>query len=135
MAYTIREVRPRDVGIGQGECGAKAYEIASILFDQDIGKFPEERYKSLDDVLLEISNALMNEKIVIIWLDTGPRILNPSYRAIHCYFVFEDQPLQSFAIWDSPGPQFYNDTYTKAKISKTIKLFPDIGIGLHIVPP
>jgi len=123
--------------IPPGQCGGRAFEIASTLFNQDIRSFSEKRCNSLDDVLLEISNALMSEKIVILWLDTGaidPK--NPNYRGVHCYFVFEDKPLQSFAIWDAPGAKFYDDTYTKTKIVETIKLFiNDGGIGLHVVPP
>ena len=121
--------------IPQGECGRKAFEIASILFNKKIGVFDPKRCKSLDDVLLEISNALINEKIVIIWLDTGPK--NPqnfNYRALHCYFVFEDSPLRSFSIWNTPGPEFYDCAYTRTKIDETIKLFLDDGIGLHVVP-
>lgn len=119
--------------IPQGQCGQKAFQIASILLNQEIRPFPDTRYDSMNDVLAEISNALTNEKIAIIWLDTG--VIDPSnpfYRAFHCYFVFQDNPLQSFAIWDKPGAVFYDDAVTRAKIIETID---HGGITLHVVPP
>jgi len=126
----------RNFCIPQTQCAEKAYEIASILFDQDIREFTPKRYYTLGDVLCEISNALRNEKIVIAWLHTGlvdPN--NPTWGALHCYFVFEDQPLQSFTIWDSPGPAFYGEADTRNKIIETIGWYPVDGIGLHVVPP
>lgn len=130
----IIETKLSNFFIPQRQCDQKAFQIASILLDQEIKSFPETRYNSISDVMAEISNALTNERIAIIWLDTGATDpSNPFHRALHCYFVFEDNPLQSFAIWETPGAVFYDDAYTKNKIVETINLFKDVG--LHVVPP
>jgi hypothetical protein len=127
----------RSFFIPQGECGQKAFEIAGILLNQEINPFPDTRYDSMTDALAEVANAVTHEKIAIMWLDTGAiDSSNPSYRAIHCYFVFQDNPLQSFAIWDTPGAVFYDEACTRAKIIESIALFKkDGGIALHVVPP
>jgi len=86
----------------------------------------------MSSVLAEILNALSNEKIAIIWLDTGAiDPSNPLYRAIHCYFIFQDDPLLSFSIWDKPGAEFYDDVYIMNKIFETIGR---VGIAMHIIP-
>ena len=123
--------------IPQGQCGPEAFQIAGILFNQEINPFPGTRYGSLSDALVEISKILTSEKIAILWLDTGAiDSSNPPCRAIHCYFVFQDNPLQSFAIWDTPGAVFYDEADTRAKMIEAINLFKnDGGIELHVVPP
>ena len=126
----------KNFSIPNGQCGDKAFDIATILFNKTVSSSSEKRYNSLNDVLCEISKALKNDKIVIIWLETGPMDLqNPKYLGIHCYFVFDDNPLQSFAIWGTPGAKFYDDAYTGKKIVDTINFFQNEGgVALHVVP-
>jgi hypothetical protein len=122
--------------IPQGECGTRAFEVASLLFEQEIKRFPGSRYASLPGAVTAISKAVSNEQIAIVWLDTGaadPKNLN--FRAIHSFFAFEDSPLQSFAVWQTPGAEFYDEATTKAKIAETIGFTREQGgIEIHIVP-
>ena len=130
----IIESKLKNFSIPQGECAKKAFEIASILFDQEVSPFSEIQCHFLYEVLCIISGALAYEKIVIIWLDTGPiDPQNPGNRALHCYFIFEDKPLRAFAIWADSGVEFYDDAFMKENIVNTINLFDHVG--LHIVPP
>jgi hypothetical protein len=129
----IIEMKLASFSIPQGQCDTKAFEIVGVLFNQDIKPFTAARYSSLSDTLLEISNALTKKKIVILWFDTGPIVpSNQKNRALHCYFVFQDNPLKSFTIWSTPGIEFREDAFTKDKIIETITLFG--VIKLHVVP-
>src|SRR5205823_4083416 len=127
----------RGLSIPQGECGEKAFEIAAILFNQAITKFPAAKYNSLPDVSTVVSDAVTHGSIAIAWLDAGAiDSSNPSYRAIHCYFIYQDKPLHSFAIWEAPRVEFYNEVDTRAKIIDSLELFKSNGgIDLHVVPP
>ncbi|MGH9872857.1 MAG: hypothetical protein ACRD9S_10375 [Pyrinomonadaceae bacterium] len=122
--------------IPQDECSFRAFEIASILCDETVDWFPGKRYGSPTDALAEISRVLANGKMVIAWLDTGSmEPNNPTYRAIHCYFVFGDHPLRCFSVWENPGPTFYDDTFLRQKIAEAANFFQDKGgVELHVVP-
>lgn len=133
----VIETKLRDFSIPNGECGQKAFEIANTLFDQEITGIVGTRYDSLSAVLAVISKAIKDDKIVIIWLDTGRKDPNnEKYRAIHCFFIFQDNPLQSFTVWPATsGAKFIDDACTKAMIIETIKFTQELGgVELHVVP-
>jgi hypothetical protein len=122
-----------DLVIPQGECGLKAFEIAGILFDEPVNPFSGHTVSSVTDALVSISDAVANDRITIVWLDTGPMSPNnPNYRALHCYFVFDNDPLQCFSIWNSRGPVFYDGPHLTGKLVETIRLFG--SVELHAVP-
>jgi len=119
--------------IPNGECGEKAFKIAGILLNQEIMPFPNTSFNSFEDMQAEVANSLKNEKIVIIWLETGPKdASNPSYRAMHCYFIFQADPLLSFTIWDNAGVDFLDEKHIIHKIKETMGYFHEIT--LHVVP-
>ncbi len=122
--------------IPQGECDTKAFEAASLLFEQEIKGFQGSRYASLHDALAAISRAISNNQMGILWVDTGPvNPANPNFRALPCYFAFQYNPLQSFAVWQTPGAVFYDEETTKAKIAETIRFTSEHGgIEIHMVP-
>ena len=125
-----------DFVIPQGTCGKNAFRIAEILFGQQIKPFGEERYNSVGAALDRISAAIANEQIAIIWFDTG-RVKpgNETYRALHCYFVFETNPLEAFTVWDTPGAKFCDELAVREKIDEAVNLFRnDGGVALQVVP-
>jgi hypothetical protein len=130
----IVETKLSGFSIPYGHCGSKAFQIAGILLNQQIDPFPGTRYSSLNEALAAISCALAHRKLVIMWLDTG--LLTQTCRAIHCFFVYQDNPLQSFSIWDKPGPEFYDDNDTRYRMNDTIHRNQNFGgIELHFAPP
>jgi hypothetical protein len=118
--------------IPQNECGNKVWEIATILFgtDEHIVPFLATEYHSKVEVIVAILKALENGKIGIIWLDTG--LIRPDQRAQHCFFVFENDPLRFFTIFQNPGPVFFNNI--EDQIDNTIRNAIDHVVRLHIVP-
>ena len=119
--------------IPQHECATKAWEIVTILFDKTITQFPESRSNSRKELLGIISKALSEYKIVILWLDTGAVSLpNPAYRAIHCIFIYDENPSRAFAIWDTPGVDYGEENRIISQIDSTLYCFGSIGV--HIVP-
>jgi hypothetical protein len=132
---TIKE-KLSDYSIPHGKCVTKAFEIVGLLFEQKITQVPGSRYATLSDALEVISKAILNKQIGILWIDTGP--VDPAnlyYRANHCYFVFQDKPLMSFAVWQNPGAEFYDEKATRDKIEETISFTKGLGgIEIHIVP-
>jgi hypothetical protein len=133
LTREIIESKLSDFMIPQGERGPKAFEIAGVLFNEQISPFSGNRFSSVPDALADISNALGNHNVSITWVDTGPMHAdNQNYRALHCYFVFADDPWQCFSVWDSPGPVFYDADALTGKLVETIRLFG--GVEIHTVP-
>ncbi len=136
ISKSIIVTKLSNYSIPNGQCGTMAFEIATILFSKKVDGYVAKVYGSLDDVFADVSKCLAREQIAILWLDSGLMdISNPHYHAIHCFFIFDENPLQSFTVWPSPGPQFLTEDEIREKITKSIAVFQsDGGIRIHFVP-
>ena len=113
--------------IQDGECGKRGFEIARLLTGQtDTPTDP--RPKSVDTALELMRNGAKEGGIVISWFESGYTERRPVQ---HCYFVFDDTPVQSFTIWRS-GLEFLDEATTRQKLVATIER--DGEVGIHVYP-
>jgi hypothetical protein len=83
FSKNIIETRLSHFAIPQGQCGESAFRIAEMLLGRAVIRAPGRRYASIADLLVQISAAVANEQLAIVWLDTGPVDPgNPNRRAI-----------------------------------------------------
>lgn len=118
--------------IRQGACFPKAFEVAGLLFSQQIAPCNDIRCASPQSVLDQIEQAIDLGKIVIFWPFSGYENGNTRCPVFHCHFVFQKDPITSFTVWPNPGPEFFDEKQTVQKICDTIRDYKDIGV--HVVP-
>ncbi len=128
------ESKLKDAFIANGTCGTRAFEVAGDLVGRKIKAFNRTEYSSSADVLKAVREAIKNESIAIVWLDTGWVTEVPPERAIHCFFVFQENPLMMFTLYENPGPDYSGEDRLDEKVNETIANIIDKCVGVHVIP-
>lgn len=110
------------------KCKEFAERTTSSILERKSAIFIQEsNLQQPDEVISAINKLLVDDSLVVIYLDTGSVDGNPNYRALHSYIIFGLNPMEAFVGWQS-GIEFVDENDLVNSIANTLRIGSKIDV-------